>query len=472
MKKWVKRLLTSLGVLAGLALAVNFGLNLWLKTQLPDYIKNKTDYKVFYKSLDVDLGTGNILATGVSVNNKSPQNINVIGLQGTIDTLKISRLGIYDAIFNKKISSSDLLLSKPNLNIILSKPVDQKTGKKRNPFLFENIRINDGTIAIFKHTKQKLLSVHQLDLFVENLRMTEESIENQLPIVFDRYSIKGENFFFRPNKVYAITINSITTADGQMSVEDFKLIPLLSFSQFKKFYPQKAQLFEFTIPKMDFKDVALTKNKIALTNADFQNPILTVYNTGVKIKKTERESDFEINLENIKLNNVSAQINKPDGNKLLSVRNLNLNINKLLFNKETSEQIIPIKYKDFTFSGKNISFSDHQNINIERIALKPTSGEINNISLSPGTSTVGKTMMDIKSDHVAFNINKLDFINKKLVVDLKDILIENANGTIKAGESKPDTSTQSGIIHSIIVRKASLKNSNITYDKGDRKSVV
>lgn len=466
MNKWVKRLLISFGILAGLVLAANFGLNFWLKTQLPDYIKNKTNYKVSYKTLDVDLGTGNILATGISVNNKDPENTNIIGLQGTIDTLKISRLGIYDALFNKTISSTDLLLSKPSLNIILAKPVDQKTGKKRNPVLFENIRINNGTISIFKHTKQKFLSVQKLNLFVENLQMTEESVENKLPVVFDRYSIEGQNFFFRPDNVYAITINSINTADGQMSVDQFRLTPLLSFGQFKKFYPKKPQLFEFTIPKMDFKDLVLDKNKVSLANADFQNPVLTIYNTGIKAKKSEKKSDFEVNLENIKLNNAVVQINKPDGNKWLSAGNLNLNISKLLFNKETSEQIIPIGYKDFTFSGKDIAFSDHQNVNIGSIALKPTSGEINTISLSPGATPAGKTIMDLTSDHIAFNINTLDFINKKLVLDFKDILVENVNGTIKAGETKPIKNPESGFIQSVIIRKVSLKNSNITYDKG------
>lgn len=126
-----KKTLNKFRILAGIILAANFGLNYWLKTQLPEYIKKNTDYKVSYKTLDVDLGTGNILSTGISVNSKNPQNTNVIGLQGTIDTLKISRFGIYDAIFNKRISSSDLLLAKPNLNVILAKPVDRKTGKKK-----------------------------------------------------------------------------------------------------------------------------------------------------------------------------------------------------------------------------------------------------------------------------------------------------------------------------------------------------
>lgn len=466
MRKWVKRLLISFGILAGILLAANFGVNIWLKTRLPDYIKKNTDYKVSYKTLDVDLGSGNIFATGISVNSKDPQNTDVIGLQGTIDTLKISRFGIYDAVFNKRISSSDLLLAKPSLNVILAKPVDRKTGKKRNPVLFENIRIRDGKIAVFRHTKQKFLSVEKLDLFVENLQMTEESVEDKLPVVFDRYSIKGERFFFRPDNIYAITISKINTENGQMSVDNFRLIPLLSLARFKKFYPEKVQLFEFSIPKMEFKDVVLNKNKVSLANADFKNPALAVYNTGVKGKKNEKKSNFEVDLKNIKLNNAIVRINKPDGNKLLSVGNLNLNINQLMFNKETSEQIIPVGYKDFTVAGRDIEYSNHQNITVRSLALKPSSGEIHDVVLSAGTSETGKSMEGLRTDHIAFNINKLEFIDKKLDLDLKDLLIENINGTFTAGEKKQNNAGGPDIVKSIIIRKASLKNSNIIYDKG------
>ncbi|WP_426476456.1 hypothetical protein ACP3T3_14025 [Chryseobacterium sp. CBSDS_008] len=466
MRKWVKRILISFGILAVILLAANFGLNMWLKTQLPNYIKKNTDYKVSYKTLDVDLGTGNILATAISVNSKDPQNTDVIGLQGTVDTLKISRFGLYDALFNKRISSSDLLLAKPNLNVILAKPADHKTGKKKSPFLFENIRINTGKIAIFRHTRQKFLSVQQLDLFVENLQMTEESVENKLPVVFDSYSIKGEKFFFRPDQTYAVTIGTINTADGQMSVENFRLTPLLSFAQFKRFYPKKTRLFEFNVPKMEFKDIILNKNKVSLANADIQNPAFTVYNTGVKEKKNEKKSNFEVDLKNIKLNNGVVQINKPDGNKLLSAGNLNLNINQLIFNKETSEQVIPIGYKDFTIAGRNIEYSNAQNVTIRSLALKPSNGEIWDVILTPAYSATGKAVTALKTNHIAFNINKLEFVDKKMNIDLKDLLVENINGTFKAGEKTTHKSAEPGIINSIIIRKTSLKNSNITYDKG------
>ncbi|MCS3867601.1 hypothetical protein J3D55_000517 [Chryseobacterium ginsenosidimutans] len=469
MKKWVKKLMIGLGVLLLVILLANFGLNIWLKTQLPNYIKNNTDYKVSYKLLEVDLMSGNILATGISVNSKNPQNINVMGLQGTIDTLKITRFGIYDAIFNKQISSSDILLSKPNLNIILAKPVDAKKGKKRSPFLFENIRINEGNISVFRYTKQKFLSVQDLHLYVENLQMTEESVEDKLPVIFDKYDIRGKNFFVRPNTIYALKISAIKTSNGHMSVDDFQLIPLLSFDQFKKYYPKKTKLFQFNIQKMEFTDIVLRKNKVALANATFYNPDLLVYTTNALPVKVKKPANFELNLEDIKLNNATVQVMKPDGNKLLYAKNVNLNINQLKFDKGTREAVIPVGYKDFQFSGNDILYSNRQNFNIGNLTLNPKKGEIKNISIVPNGSANGKTSMNLVANYIGFTINKWEFVDKKLSLNVNEVLVNNVNGTIKAGEIKNNKKANlAGIQFPIVIRKVMLKNSNITYDKGNQ----
>ncbi|WP_159472277.1 hypothetical protein [Chryseobacterium sp. 18068] len=463
-KPWVKKLLISLGIIFGLVLIANFGLNIWLKTQLPNYIKKNTAYKVSYKSLDVDLGTGNIFASGITINNKDPQNINVIGLQGTIDTLKISRFGIYDALFNKTISSSDLLLSKPNLNIILAKPVDKKTGKKPNPVNFENIRINKGTINVFRYTKQKFVGVNELDLYVENLQMTEESVENKLPVVFDSYSIRGKDFFFQPDDIYIIKIDRITTANGQMSVENFQLTPLISFEQFKKSYPKKTQMFQFSIPKMNFKDIVLKKNKVSLANADFQNPFVKIYTTGVSaIKKAEKKRNFELNLDDIQLNHAKIQMVKPNETDLFFAEDLSVNINKLEFSKESSQEVIPVLYKDFKITGKGIHYNDQQDISVESFHLNPKGGQIRNVVAKPTSSP--KMAMDFKTDLIQFNINDFKFVDKKLNLDVKDVLIDGLNGKITAGKAVPKKKTEvTGIQFPIVVRKISLKNSNITYE--------
>lgn len=469
MKKWVKKLMISLGILLVIILLANFALNIWLKTQLPNYIKNNTDYKVSYKLLEVDMMSGNILSTGITVNSKNPQNVNVIGLQGTIDTLKISRFGIYDAIFNKQISSSDLLLSKPHLNIILAKPVDTKTGKKRNPVKFENIRINEGNISIFRHTKQKFFSVQDLNLYVENLQMTEESVEDKLPVVFDKYDIRGKNFFVQPDNVYALKISAIQTSNGRMSIDNFQLIPLMSFDQFKKYYPKKNKLFQFNIQKMEFTDIVLKKNKVSLANANFYNPDLLVYTTNAVPIKAKKPLNFELNLEDVKLNNATVQVMKPDGKKLLYAEKLNLNINELRFDKETREEMIPVGYKNFQFSGQNILYSNHQDFNIGSLTLNPKKGELRNISAVPNGSSEGKTSMDLTTNYIGFNINKWEFIDKKLNLDVKDVFVDNVKGTIKAGEVKDNKKPNlAGIQFPILIRKVTLKNSNITYDKGNQ----
>lgn len=462
--KWIKRLLLFLGIFVGIILIANFGLNIWLKTQLPDYIKKNTDYKVSYQSLDVDLGTGNIFATGITVNNKDPKNTDVIGLQGTIDTLKISRFGIYDALFNKTISSSDLLLSKPNLNIILAKPVDKKTGKKRNPVNFENIRINKGTINVFKYTQQKFVSVDELDLYVENLQMTEESAENKLPVVFDEYKITGKDFFFQPNDIYTLKIDKIATTNGQMSVENFQLIPIISFEQFKKNYPRKTQMFQFSIPKMNFKDIVLKKNKVSLANADFQNPFIKVYTTVVSaVKKAEKKRNFELNLDDIQLNHAKVQVVKADETDLFFAEDLNVNINKLELTKESSKEVIPVLYKDFKIAGKGIHYNDQQNISVESFNLNPKGGQIRNIVAQHTNSP--KMAMDFKTNLIQFAINDFKFVDKKLNLDVKDVLIDEINGKITAGKAVPKKKTAvTGIQFPIVVRKISVKNSNITYE--------
>ncbi|CAD7806453.1 hypothetical protein CHRY9390_01513 [Chryseobacterium aquaeductus] len=464
-KPWVKKLLIGLGVLFGIILLANFGVNIWLKTQLPNYIKKNTDYKISYKSLNVDLGTGNIFATGITVNNKDPQNVNVIGFQGTIDSLNISRFGIYDAIFNKEINSSDISLAKPNLNIILAKPADKKKAKNPTPFNFDNIRISNGKIQIFRHTKQRFFSVSDLDLVVENLQMTEESVQDKLPVIFDRYSIEGKDFFFQPDDIYTLKINKITTTNGQVSIDQFQLTPLLDFDQFKKLYPKKPQLYQLNVQKIDFKDVVLKDKKVSLSNATFQNPNILVYTTNAIPDKVKKPFNFELDLADFNFNNANIQVNKPDGNKLLFAKNIHLNIKNLEFNKEISEEMIPLRYKDFNFSGKDIQFFNHQDVHVGSIVLSPKKGDIRNVSVVPNRSVSGKSTMNLKANQIAFYINKWEIVEKKLSLDVQNVLVNQVNGTITAGMAKSDRKSDfSGIQFPIVIRNVNLKNSNIIYD--------
>ena len=473
-KNYYKIFLVILGILFLLFLVVNFGLNIWLQNRLPDYVKNNSDYKISYKTLDVDLGTGNIFASGITINNKNPKNNNVIGLQGTVDTLRISRLGIYDAVFKKRINTSNLILRNPHLNIILANPINDKTGKKTNPIVLENLEISGGNIQIFKHTYRKYLSVQDLNLYVENLQMTEESVENKLPVVFDQYDINGRNFFFRPDNIYAVTAKFITTKEKKMRMRDFAVTPLLSYRNFTRFYPEKRSLYDFKTTAMEFKNIELNGNRVMLSHAVFDSPELKVMTTRAGSAEKKKNFTYEVNMEEVLMNNAKVNILKPDGTPYLTVGNITMNINRFLMNGDTSKEPLPFRYTDFKVSGKNIDFSsENERVSIAAIALNPKSADIRNIMIKPVVSGSDKTLMDLTAQHVNLKLNVLKFEDHKLKLDVQHVLVNALNGKITA-PANPNKKKHDfkGIQFPLTVKNVALKNSNLVFEKNGQPLVL
>ncbi len=465
-KKYVRSISFFLGILVLVMLTVNFGVNYYLRSKLPKVLKKNTAYNLTYDQLNVDLFTGNIVATQIKVENKNPDNIDVIGLKGSIDTLSISRLGIYQAVFNKRISSSDIFLAKPNLIITLAKPISNKTGKKRNPVLFDNIKISNGNITIFKHTKQKFLAVTELNLFVENIQMTEESVKDKLPIVFDGYDINGKNFYFRPDNIYAIFSQQITTEDGKMSIKNFRLKPLLSQKNFMRFYPDKKILLDLTIPELNFKDILLDDNIITLANAEVINPQIAIKNSASSKKASSKEFPFIVNMENVFFKNTKFDIYNPQGVATLSTEGLTMNVKKFMMDAKTMKSSLPFEYSDFRVSGTDIKFSNlNQNFKIGQLEFNPKTLDIKNIQAKP-KSAQGNSL-DLTLSQFNAQINTLEIVDKKLKLNIEKASVNNLNGSILSQKkSKANKNSDlSGIHFPLLIKSFEIKNSNLTYNK-------
>lgn len=463
-KPWVKKLLIGLGVFFGIVLIANFALNLWLKNRLPVYIKNNTDYLVSYKTLGVDLGTGNIFATKISVKTKNPENDKIIGLRGTIDTLKISRFGIYAALVNKVIHSNDILLARPNLTITLAKPKDKKAHKKRNPVAFDNIKITNGSVTILKSDQSRYFAAQDLNLSVDELVLPEEPTENDLPLIFDSYSISARDFYFQPSEVYEISVKRMTTANGKLSAENILVQPQISFDNFKKRFPRKKQLYKMSLQKMVFQDMMLKKNRVSLANAFLQNPQLEISTTEAIPDQLKKKFNFEISLDNVKIANAKFFIKKPNGEKLLDAQSLNATINAFKIDKTSSQQIIPIQYKDFTIDGSNLHFFTNQDFGIGKFSLTEKKGEFTDISAVPLAQNSGKTAMKLKGGKIAFSLNAFEMAGKKIKLDVQSLFLENINGSILAGiaESKSKKRVES-LVFPVKIHQVDLKNSSIEY---------
>lgn len=465
-KKYIRLFSIIFGIFLILFLIVNFGLNLWLKYNLPNYIKKNSDYTITYKTLDVDTGTGNILSTGITINNQNPDRTDKLGLQGTIDTLSISRLGIYDLIFSKNINTEDLTLKNPNLNIILAKPTDEKKGKKSNLPKFKNIAITNGNIQVFRHNLQKVVAVKELDFAVEDLRMTEKSDDSQFPIAFDKYHLKGKNFFFRPDNVYAFTAVSVSTENGQMRVKNFAMIPLLSYQNFLKYYPKKRNLFDVKSAEMSFKDILIKQNKLSLTNVKFDNPEIKMFTTDVKSEQKKKSFTYDVNLENVLLSNAKINILKSNGSTLFGADNLTMNITRLVMNDETAKGNIPFQYENFDIQGKNINYgSASQNVKVASLKINPKSADLLNISVKPTSFQPDKTSLDLMAQRLQLKINNWEFLQNKLKLDVETVLVNQLKGKIKtANNPKKKKPTFEGIQFPLKIKNVIVKNSNLEID--------
>lgn len=464
-KKFFKIFSIILGILFLLLLVGNFGLNFWLKNKLPDYIKNNSNFLVTYKSLDVNLGTGNIFATDISINNKNPENQNIIRIKGTIDTLSISRLGIFDALFNEKVSTSNLVLNKPNLKIFLAKK-KFKSEKDRNPFSVENIKITAGTIQIFKPTKQKLLSVNDLNLKVENLRLTKNTKDEKSPFSFDQYELNGKNLFYRTNDVYILTATYLQTKEGQFTIKDFALIPLLSPQNFKKFFPNRKNLLDLKSSEMEFKDLILKDNKIALNKVRFENPNLKIYTTNAKSTKSEGNSDFEVQLDNVLFNNANINIEKPNGSPLLVTEKLQLNLNNFLMNGETMENKIPFKCDNFKIEGKNIDYySATEKVEISSLLLTPKSIDLRNVAIKPTVNSSEKMMLDFTAPQILLKIKDWSTVENKIKLNIDYVFVNKLSGKITVAKNPPkNISTFEGFSFPILIKNVNLKNANLVLE--------
>lgn len=461
MKKKNFRIFTLIfGSVLLIVILANFGINYWLKKNLPNYIKNNTSYNVTYQKIEVDLFSGNIVAEGITINNKNPKETKKLGLQGSVESLKISRLGIYNAIFNKQISFKTATLTKPILNITLPQKKD-KTSK--NPIDITNLNISEGKISIFKNKQRKLLSLSNLNLKVSGLELSKENSNYNLPLGFDTYSITGQKLFFRPNDLYLILADHLNTNNGELKIDEFKLLPLMSFQQFAKYYPNKQNLFNLYSEELLIKDFKFKNKKIALQNLRITKPDLKIYTKNLKDKKPQKDFDYDVNLENLTFKNAKIEILKPNQTPLFLASELNFNINKIKINSETTKEKIPFQYGDFNIDGENLDyFSNSEHLHFASAKANPKGIFLNSSAIKTTTNALSKNNFDLTLKNLSVKIKSWNIKNSKLKMEIDDVLVNDLKGKIKIADAKSKNATPLSFLEfPIKINKINLKNSDL-----------
>ncbi|TDX84701.1 hypothetical protein [Epilithonimonas xixisoli] len=439
MKKTLKVTGIVLGSILLLILIVNIGFSLWLKYQLPDYIKNKTPYAITYKTLNVEILSGSISADDILIKSKNPDDKKVLAIDGFVNGLNVSRLGIIDLIKNKKINTNSIRLTNPKLKVRLAQKKSKDSVKEPMPFLIRNIDITKGNIEVINLDDSKVFSAKNLNLEIKNLSLNENP--DELPFALDSYKITAKDFFARISDVYTINSSDVKTDNGQLEINDFELKSVLDFKDWEKNFTKQKSLFNIKSKKVSFSDLVFDNTKLNLKNAQFVDPEFIIQNRDAKIikPKNPKKNGIDFNFANIDIKNGTLSILKSNQEKSLSLAKFDANVTDFVMNEETSKNKLPFKFKDYKIVGNTFFYDSgkYYNMTLSSFKLASQSIDLMNFKLIPKMSRA-EFVRTIPMEDDQFNISANRILlsgvdwtfEKELDLHLKSAKLHNVDANI------------------------------------------
>ena len=252
-----KKILTILfGIIIFLGLS-NFGLNIWVKAQLPKLINNanNTDYFITYDDIDLSIWKTKIALYDVTVKPKiSIKSSNKkIGLYGNIKLIKVNKFAIWSILFGEKIKADNVIISEPS--IILYKNNKNTVNDYKNinakvikPFekiiIVNDLFLNKGNMKVLAvESNETLASATNLNFKLEGIVVNKTTLNQKIPISYERYSLICDSLFYDINSFYNIKSNKVSVTEKGLNLKQFELLPKFNRREFIQKLPQEKDIF-------------------------------------------------------------------------------------------------------------------------------------------------------------------------------------------------------------------------------------
>ncbi|WP_306349998.1 hypothetical protein [Flavobacterium sp. '19STA2R22 D10 B1'] len=340
---WYKKaLLFLLGILI-FVLIGNIGVNYWIKKELPSILneKNNSPYEITYKSLEIKLLGGHIIADSITVVPKEAiQNPKIkAGIYASIKSLKIDHVSIFKLLFSKKIKASKLTVTKPDIILYKDDDTAVKESKNitdkvvapfRNTISVSAINLENCSLKIVSTKDQKMaLIVDNLSINLEDVVIDDATVKEKIPFHYKSYTVQCDSLYFRANTFYHITAKNLKTTEKSFKMQDFKLIPEYDRVAFQRKIPKEKDLFTVNVKAIHLEKIDWGFEK---DHFYFKSPKLTLDSLFANIYRNKEPAD-----------DLST---KPLYNKLLRELKFNLELDTLAINKSLVQYEEELSFKN------------------------------------------------------------------------------------------------------------------------------
>lgn len=241
MKIYKKLAIGILGTIL-LLICLNFVLDIWISAKLKSILtqKNTSSFVVKYKNIDTSLFNNSISVDDISLIPKKDvsDTLAKTKISGTIKLVKVTHIGIFGILFNNKITANNIIISNPKITILTNKKSDKKeqddaVKSLEKTFSISNIYLNNADIKIVnEESKKVLLSVHNLNVILDKIGLSDKTITKKIPFSYKNYSFNCDSIYYHRNEFYDIETKKISSSNSELKVSDFKMIPLYNRKQF------------------------------------------------------------------------------------------------------------------------------------------------------------------------------------------------------------------------------------------------
>jgi hypothetical protein len=256
-RKWIYVIV---GLMVFLVL-LNFGVQNWVKSKLPEIFQNNTDYELQFNQADVSIFRSSLALENVAIRPKNRTEKPSDSLVVNIHELKVSGVNLFKLLFKDDIAISHVKIIQPEIHYskfsekqkdsISSKPENQKS------IAIKSFEIEGGKLY-FSDSKDKeprILEVNNVNIFLDNINYNQETSLRKIPFTYENVTVKIDSLDYHPNNVYHLQTQQITFENNTFNIEEFRLTPKLSRSGFLQQLVVEKDLYNFSVQSISLSDI-------------------------------------------------------------------------------------------------------------------------------------------------------------------------------------------------------------------------
>ncbi|SMC68018.1 hypothetical protein [Moheibacter sediminis] len=474
--KRYKKVIYWLGGILILIIALNIGINQWIKSELPAIIKEKNDtaYDFEFEDLRFSIFNSSISIEKVSIKPKADHDQPIpLVISANIGEISVVGVNFIKLLTKKDLSAYSIEINKPDITYTQPEKKDTtpNNSKLGNSINVSNFEINEGKFKLLSYKNQeKLAEINNIDIQIGGVNLSERTLEKDIPFTYTSFQLTCDSIYYKINPSQELKSNSLKVNDNLFLLKNFKIS---SIENIAKLNPKK--LNYRLMPDISAPNVTFTGLDWGYDKTDefyFRASILKFDSVDINVKNdketNERKKDslgylipFKLDIQKVLVGNSKLKI----GNSL-NAQNINIQIDKILNQKNKKLSIENVLLKN-----PSITTYVVQKETVKKVAQKVDFKdfiEVKNVKIENGTYKLNKHNKNqnlLKVNHINFEMAGIQMTPETFYEQIP-ITYQNVRLSAASIDYNPNH------IYSIKAKKITLNNGDFSLSNFEMKSKI